>query len=144
MSKINDQVKTLESTNEKNPILSAKRKRAMVEYIAIMFSVAFLLVLLSLFVQNRTLKQTTNENINTSMTLQGKIENLQSENRELRVKLAETLLDDAQNALENEKTEVFEAKMGELAVYVDALTAEEKKQYDQLSQHLPTEQVETE
>lgn len=144
MSRIKEQVKTLEPEKSKNPVLSEKRKRAMVEYMAIMFFVAFLLVLLSLLVQNRSLKQTTTENLNTSMTLQGRIENLQSENRELRGKLALALLQDAQQASQDDDEETFIATMAELEPYVDALPDEEKNIYEQLSQTLPAEEEETE
>ena len=144
MSRIKEQVKTLEPEKSKNPVLSEKRKRAMVEYMAIMFFVAFLLVLLSLLVQNRSLKQTTTENLNTSMTLQGRIENLQSENRELRGKLALALLQDAKQASQDDDEETFIATMAELEPYVDALPDEEKNVYEQLSQTLPAEEEETE
>lgn len=144
MSRIKEQVKTLEPEKSKDPVLSEKRKRAMVEYMAIMFFVAFLLVLLSLLVQNRSLKQTTTENLNTSMTLQGRIENLQSENRELRGKLALALLQDAQQASQDDDEETFIATMAELEPYVDALPDEEKNVYEQLSQTLPAEEEETE
>lgn len=144
MSKIKERVKTLEPEKSKDPVLSEKRKRAMVEYMAIMFFVAFVLVLLSLIVQNRSLKQTTNENINTSMNLQGRIENLQSENRELRTKLAESLLLNAEQAYEAGDEESFLTAMQELDPYADALSSASREIYDFLSQELPTETDETE
>lgn len=144
MSKIKERVKTLEPEKAKDPVLSEKRKRAMVEYMAIMFFVAFVLVLLSLIVQNRSLKQTTSENINTSMNLQGRIENLQSENRELRTKLAESLLINAKQAYEDGNEDAFLPAMAEIEPYADALSSADREIYDFLSQELPGETEETE
>lgn len=139
MSKIDEQVKTLEPKKKTAPALSEKRKRAMVEYIASMFFVAFVLVLVSLFVQNRSLKQATTENINTSLTLEGRLENMQTENRELREKLAALLFDDAVEANNAGKTETFAAAMEELAPYSDSLSNENREAYEQLCRLLPAE-----
>lgn len=139
MSKIDEQVKTLEPKKKTDGGLSEKRKRAMVEYIASMFFVAFLLVLVSLFVQNRSLKQTTTENINTSMTLEGRLENMQTENRELREMLAQLLLDDARQANQANDTQAFVAAMTDLEPYSDSLAGENSEEYKQLCQLLPAE-----
>lgn len=139
MSKIDEQVKTLEPKKKTDAGLSEKRKRAMVEYIASMFFVAFLLVLVSLFVQNRSLKQTTTENINTSMTLEGRLENMQTENRELREKLAVLLFDDVLEARYAASTETFAAAMEELAPYSDSLSNENREVYEELCKLLPAE-----
>lgn len=144
MSKIKDEVKTLQPTAERDPILSAKRKRAMVEYISIMFFVAFILVSLSLFSQNRTLKQQTNEDGKTSMSLQDKIGNLQDENRELRTLYAQAMFEKAQNAYKNHNAQDFFSSMKALKKYAEALNEEDLKEYNRLSRLLPAETEKTE
>lgn len=141
MSKIKERPKTLRKADggektQRDPALSEKRKRAMVGYLAIMFLVAFLLVTLSLFVQNRNLKQGNRD----SLTLQGKLENLQTENRELRSALAEHLLSDAQTAHDRRRTEDFNTAMDALSPYADALSPESRTVYDELlADYVPPE-----
>lgn len=133
MSRIKERPKTLRKAGgeqpPRDPALSEKRKRAMVGYLAIMFFVAFLLVVLSLFVQNRNLKQVNND----SLTLKGRMENLQTENRELREALAEHLLSDAQAAHQRRDTDGFNAAMEALEPYASALSQQSKEVYAELS-----------
>ena len=104
---------------------------------ATLFAVAFLLVTVSLFVQNRTLKQKDNDNASNSLTLQGKIENLQEESRVLRSELASHLLEDAQLAFDVKDEERFVEVMTQLEHYADALGSEEQSQYEALKGELP-------
>lgn len=122
---------------EQTAALNEKRRRAMVGYLATLFAVAFLLVTVSLFVQNRTLKQRDNDNASNSLTLQGRIENLQQESRVLRAELANHLLEDAQMAFEEKDEERFVEVMTQLENYADALGSEEQSQYDALKGELP-------
>lgn len=144
MSKLEERPKTLRGADgekeQRDPALNEKRKRAMVGYLAIMFFVAFLLVALSLFVQNRNLRQASND----SLTLQGKLENLQTENRELRETLAQYLLEDAQQAYDSGDAETFSAAMEQLSAYAESLNAEGKAAYDALCAEYQPAAAETE
>lgn len=126
-----------EMREEQIAALNEKRRRAMVGYLATLFAVAFLLVTVSLFVQNRTLKQKDNDNASNSLTLQGKIENLQEESRVLRSELASHLLEDAQLAFDVKDEERFVEVMTQLEHYADALGSEEQSQYEALKGELP-------
>ena len=112
-------------------VLSSKRRVALVSYLAVLFAVAFLLVALSMIVENKKLQSSNRELENdkqqTSATLTGKIEGLQAENRQLQSQLTQAEQDkQALNAeLEAEKTKVSEAE--ELAAQAQA-QAEEQKQ----------------
>lgn len=74
-----------ESNQEKPPALppvkkgSAVRERALITYIALLFTVAFVLVLLSFLAQQRDISQ-LNENANSALV---RAEKLQDENRDL-------------------------------------------------------------
>lgn len=82
--------------------LSEKRKRALINYMAILFAVAFLLVALSLAIQYRDSQNTISQLGANARTAMEKAENLQDENQHLTQKLA-----DAQAALD-EKTRELE------------------------------------
>jgi hypothetical protein len=127
MSKLKEPVQGAEKP-ARDPALSEKRKRAMVQYLAVMFLVAFLLVLLSLFIQNRTLKQSNTD----SLTLQGRYESLQTENMELRRQLASQLLEDAQRAHLTHDVAVFTSAMERLVPVADALDSDQKRVYSEL------------
>lgn len=130
---------------EEQPAINEKRRRAMVWYLLSMFLVAAILVAVSLFVQNRNLKLRDNEQDINSANLQGRIEALQEEERGLRFALANHLCNDAAEALESENYIKFEACMGELEPYADALTGETKKKYEEMKNiELPEEIQETE
>ncbi len=137
--KIIERIKTLDTERPKDPELSEKRKRAMLEYMAILFVMAFLLVVLSLIVQNRNLRQASSANIHNNMTLEGRIENLQDENRELRTLLAQNLLATARRAYAMKDTYTFVQALEQLEPYADALRDDEREEYNRLSQALPAE-----
>ena len=85
-------------------ILSRKRRIALVAYLSVLFAVAFLLVALSLVVENRHLQSSSEQ---TSASLNGKIAELQNEYAKLSDKAARQESELAQ--LEAQKAEADEA-----------------------------------
>ena len=77
--------------------LSGARKTALVRYIAILFAVAFLLVLLSLILQAHSSKATISELTQTSSSALSNVEQLQAQNRDLQ---------DEKQALTQEKADL--------------------------------------
>ncbi len=116
--------------------LSPKKKRAMLEYLGVMFAVAFLLVALSLLAKVQTMRNDLDaansgarENI---ASMEEQLETVRSENEQLHTELdtatrsarAAELLALAQNAWQSRDTAGFSRCMAELEDYADALSAE--------------------
>ena len=82
-------------------VLSEKRKRALINYMAILFAVAFLLVALSLAIQYRDSQATISQLGANARTAVEKAETLQDENQKLSQDLstAQTALEQAQQEL---------------------------------------------
>lgn len=129
--------------------LSSRKKRAMLEYLGIMFAVAFLLVALSLLVKVHTMQDDLDaansgarENIEE---MEDELETARSENEQLRAALDTTvrsakaaeLLALAQNAWQTQNTVSFHGYMAELEGYADALSDETAQLYDALLDKLP-------
>lgn len=124
--------------------LSSRKKRAMLEYLCIMFAVAFLLVALSLLVKVHSMQDDLDavnsgarENIEE---MEEALETARSENEQLRAELntmersakAAELLALAQNAWQTHDTVTFHGYMAELEGYADALSAETVQLYEAL------------
>lgn len=124
---------------EDTEAINEKRRRAMVWYMLSVFLVAAILVTVSLLVQNRNLKLRDTEKDANSQNLQGRIEALQEEERDLRKTLAEHLLEDAVVANDEMDTARFETVMLQLENYADILTGDSKETYNQLKNAIQTE-----
>lgn len=111
---------------EKDPALSAKRRRALVQYLAIMFSVAVILVVLSLFITLRNQKAVLNEKEKTSLGLQENAARLQQKAN------AYELLAKAQLDCDAEDMAAFVKDFEELMSISDALTDNGEKLYLEL------------
>lgn len=124
--------------------LSSKKKRALLEYLGIMFAVAFLLVALSLLVKVHTMQNDLDaansgarENI---AAMEDQLEAARSENEQLHAELDTTvrsakaaeLLALAQNAWQAHDNVGFHGYMAELEGYADALSAETAEIYSML------------
>lgn len=131
------------------PPLSPHKKRAVLEYMGIMFSVAFLLVALSLLVKVHTMQDDLDavnsgarENIEE---MEAELETARSENEQLRTQLDTTvrsakaaeLLALAQDAWQAHDKVSFRGYMAELEGYADALSDETALLYDALLDKLP-------
>ena len=82
----NKDVQQAEQQNapDKQPApLSEARKTALLRYMAVLFAVAFLLVLLSLILQAHSSKATISELTQTSSSALSNVEQLQAQNRDL-------------------------------------------------------------
>ena len=77
--------------------LSEARKTALLRYMAVLFAVAFLLVLLSLILQAHSSKATISELTQTSSSALSNVEQLQAQNRDLQ---------DEKQTLTQEKSEL--------------------------------------
>ena len=91
--------------------LSGARKTALVRYIAILFAVAFLLVLLSLILQAHSSKATISELTKTNTSALSNVEQLQAQNRDLQ---------DEKKTLTEEKT-ALETQVDELQAKLDEM-----------------------
>ena len=138
--------KNTEQTQEEP--LTPKKKRAMLEYLAIMFAVAFLLVAVSLLVKVSAMQDdldaaNTGASLNIS-ALEAQVESIGAENSAL-----QTALDDAQRAakanelllLSQEADQsgdsiAFHGYMAELEGYSDALSTPALTIYRTLLNHL--------
>lgn len=89
--------------------LSEARKTALLRYMAVLFAVAFLLVLLSLILQAHSSKATISELTQTSSSALSNVEQLQAQNRDLQ---------DEKQALTQEKSEL-EAQVEDLQKQAD-------------------------
>ena len=108
-----------------------KKKAALLRYLAILFGVAFLLVLLSLFIQMRDSRETISDMaedkesvLQKVLTLQEQTETLNAENKDLSDRLAgaEARADAAEKTVSEQKDEIaaLEAKLEETAGDADA------------------------
>lgn len=89
-----------ESEEKPKPVLSDKRKRALINYMAILFAVAFLLVALSLAIQRRDSQAQISTLGATANSALEKADQLQETNRLLQAQLDEAAA--AQKSLESE------------------------------------------
>lgn len=134
-----------EEQQENQTNLSRRRRTALVGYLAILFAVAFLLVALSMVIENKRLQSTKQQiedrSKQTSATLNGKISELQAsydalqkESEELQGQL-DTLKPEAERVPELEQSlEALTDERDELAVERDKLENELKKTTDDLEQ----------
>lgn len=124
--------------------LSPKKKRALLEYLGIMFAVAFLLVALSLLVKVHTMQNDLDAASNGAReniaAMEDQLETARSENEQLHGELDTTvrsakaaeLLALAQNAWQAHDSVGFHGYMAELEGYADALSAETAEIYSML------------
>lgn len=137
------EIEQKENQTEELP-LSPKKKRAMLEYLGIMFAVAFLLVALSLLMKVHTMQNDLDaansgarENINA---MEEQLETARSENEQLHTELDATvrsakgaeLLALAQYAWQAHDNVGFHGYMAELEGYADALSPETAEIYTML------------
>lgn len=122
--------------------LSQKKKKAVIEYLGVMFAVAFLLVALSLLVKVRTMQSDLDAAANGARENIAAIEN---QNESLRDELGEAeqnakaaeLLARAQYAIATDDYDGFQNHMDELAGCAGALSPEAAAIYSQLLTLLP-------
>ena len=79
----NKDVQQTEQQEKQSAPLSEARKTALLRYMAVLFAVAFLLVLLSLILQAHSSKATISELTQTSSSALSNVEQLQAQNRDL-------------------------------------------------------------
>lgn len=140
-----EQIKTEQPKEEP---LTPKKKRAMLEYLAIMFAVAFLLVAVSLLVKVGAMQDdldaaNTGASLNIS-ALEAQVESIGAENAELQTALDRTqrnakaneLLVLAQEAIKSNDSVAFHGYMAELEGYSDALSDTSLEIYRELLNHL--------
>lgn len=140
-----EQIKTEQPKEEP---LTPKKKRAMLEYLAIMFAVAFLLVAVSLLVKVGAMQDdldaaNTGASLNIS-ALEAQVESIGAENAELQTALDRTqrnakaneLLVLAQEAAKSNDSVAFHGYMAELEGYSDALSDTSLEIYRELLNHL--------
>lgn len=140
-----EQIKTEQPKEEP---LTPKKKRAMLEYLAIMFAVAFLLVAVSLLVKVGAMQDdldaaNTGASLNIS-ALEAQVESIGAENAELQTALDQTqrtakaneLLVLAQEAAKSNDSVAFHGYMAELEGYSDALSDTSLEIYRELLNHL--------
>lgn len=140
-----EQIKTEQPKEEP---LTPKKKRAMLEYMAIMFAVAFLLVAVSLLVKVGAMQDdldaaNTGASLNIS-ALEAQVESIGAENAELQTALDRTqrnakaneLLVLAQEAAKSNDSVAFHGYMAELEGYSDALSDTSLEIYRELLNHL--------
>lgn len=138
--------KNTEQTQEEP--LTTKKKRAMLEYLAIMFAVAFLFVAISLLVKVSAMQDdldaaNTGASLNIS-ALEEQVESIGAENTELQTALdqaqrsakANELLVLAQEANASRDSIAFHGYMAELEGYSDALSDSSLEIYRALLTHL--------
>lgn len=128
--------------------LTPKKKRAMLEYLAIMFAVAFLFVAISLLVKVSAMQDDLNAaNTGASLNisaLEAQVESIGAENTELQTALdqaqrsakANELLVLAQEANTSRDSIAFHGYMAELEGYSDALSDSSLEIYRTLLAHL--------
>lgn len=133
-------------TEEKQEeVIAPKKRRALVEYLGILFAVAFLLVAVSLFVKVDSMQDDLDaatkgarENITE---MESRLEDSQQENAALEEELERTakageLLAMAQEAYYKKNTVKFHSSMAELEGYAEVLPEEAAKIYANLTEHL--------
>lgn len=128
--------------------LTPKKKRAMLEYLGIMFAVAFLLVAVSLFVKMKYMQDdldAANSGAHANIAaMEESLESVNRENEALNTQLeqmkqsarAAELLAMAQNAYIEKDTVSFHAYMAELEGYADALPESAAEIYADLTKNL--------
>lgn len=120
--------KEADTTPEKAP-LEEGRKNALLRYIAVLFAVAFLFVLLSLMMQMRDSRATISELNAASASALKNAEKLQTDNEELRTENAD--LNDQLELLQEEKEQLelalqeAEAAHGDAALEAEIRAAEQ-------------------
>ena len=137
-----------DNENKQEEQLTPKKKRAMLEYMGIMFAVAFLLVAVSLFVKLNSMQNDLDAaNLGASSSIESmeaQLESMGQENdaltqernqMEQSAKAAE-LLALAQNAHTKKDTVSFQAYMAELEGYADALPETAAEIYADLIKYL--------
>lgn len=133
-------------TEEKQEeVIAPKKRKALVEYLGILFAVAFLLVAVSLFVKVDSMQDDLDaatkgarENITE---MESRLEDSQQENAALEEELERTakageLLAMAQEAYYKKNTVKFHSSMAELEGYAEVLPEEAAKIYANLTEHL--------
>lgn len=126
---------------KKEEQLSTKKKRAMLEYMGIMFAAAFLLVAISLFAKLNSVQHdldAANSGALENITqMEQRLSNAESEQEKLErsAKAAELLLL-AQNAYMQKDTVSFHGYMAELEGYADVLPDTASEIYTELVQKL--------
>ena len=139
--------KNTKTTSAEEP-LTPKKKRARLEYMAIMFAVAFLLVAVSLLVKVSAMQDdldaaNTGASLNIS-ALEEQVESIGAENSALQTALdgaqrtakANELLVLAQEAEQSGDSVAFHGYMAELEGYSDALSTPSLEIYRALLNHL--------
>ena len=139
---------TEQKTPQTEETLSPRKKRAMLEYLGIMFAVAFLLVALSLLVKMHAMQDDfdaantgARENIEQ---MEDELEAARAENDALHGELETTvrsakaaeLLALAQDAHSRHDTIAFQGYMAELDGYADALGEKTREIYENLTEYL--------
>ena len=138
----------VDNENTQNEQLTPKKKRAMLEYMGIMFAVAFLLVAVSLFVKLNSMQNDLDAaNLGASTSIEAMEEQLESigqendaltqerDQMEQSAKAAE-LLALAQDAHSRHDTIAFQGYMAELDGYTDALGEKTLEIYENLTIYL--------
>ena len=125
----NKDVQQTEQQDKQPAPLSEARKTALLRYMAVLFAVAFLLVLLSLILQAHSSKATISELTQTSSSALSNVEQLQAQNRDLQ---------DEKQTLTQEKSEL-EAQVEDLQKQLD-----ETKQADEKEESAETLKLELE
>jgi septal ring factor EnvC (AmiA/AmiB activator) len=114
-----------EEAAREEAILAHKRKNALIAYLAVLFAVAFLLVAVSMIVENRRLQDSNSQN---TATLNGKIADLQDEYNQLQKqsKTQETQIDTLQQELKSAQITVDEqaSSITQLTEDLDGLQTE--------------------
>lgn len=124
---------TPEPPPEKTP-MEEGRKNALLRYIAVLFAVAFLFVLLSLMMQMRDSRATISELNAASASALKNAEKLQTDNEELRTENAD--LKDQLALLEEEKAELEEAVEEAKAAHGDAALEAQVKAAEQTQEKI--------
>ena len=114
----NKDVQQTEQQDKQPAPLSEARKTALLRYMAVLFAVAFLLVLLSLILQAHSSKATISELTQTSSSALSNVEQLQAQNRDLQ---------DEKQALTQEKSEL-EAQVEDLQKQLDETKQADEKE----------------
>ena len=137
----------MSENNIKQPeeVIAPRKRKALVEYLSILFAVAFLLVAVSLLVKVNSMQEDLDaatsgarENI---AAMEGQLESVCQENQELekaleRSEKAGELLALAQDAYYRKDSVTFHGCMAELEGYADILPGAAAELYADLAEHL--------
>jgi uroporphyrin-3 C-methyltransferase len=118
---------------------TAKHRNALLVYVSVLFGVAFLLILLSFFIQLRNSNETISQLSQSSATAMTSVENLQNTNQALQneKKELEAQLEDLEAQLEQAQADLADVQ-SQLDTQTAALT-KEKEATQALSDELETE-----